>query len=742
MLDELSDSQAGESSISGDGELERMLESASLWEEAGGEQHLNAKDMLFALAKAGGGMHLKQCVPCRGEAQIIEDVLEDFEAGRIKPVGSRLRKRLHRLPRTGKKAPRSRTSAPLLHVPADPALWSGKGDGSKNGSASQSSRRSARPALSRSSTKTEAVRASEAAIAARIRADERRIDERRIDERRIDERRADQPRADELTIDERQATESLPSQSKSDRAKSRRQASRRISGRRRRSSVSRRQSASGVSGRKKTATSLRPAVRRPRQVPFIGVFAGLAAAAALLLSFTLFSSPSATPPTRRLSKNRPNRGPLVSDVLERDATRAPSSERPTEAPVRPEVDEPERPFPEIGPAPEAPKTSPEPERRGPAPEGVTTTEPEAGPKPAPEPAPEVKKPVDPVAAFDRRSIEDDGSRLVLATNRVFGRLALRRKDSDKWQNVRRGQAAIEVAPGDRLRARGGPVFMTLASGTELDLCLDQKTEVQIEGAKDGPVLGVGQGRIHCDFEQQFRPERLVVQTPHGALASAGSTFGVEVNNQHTITNIYEGALFSVSDSGSVPLEAGLAYQVEDGAAESKGKARARASAWSRAVRPSEEVLFRADFENEKLNAFKGRRVRRESQGYALRALPVANKHYGFLAHLRRGAFAAFRATDNLKIRFSYRLSQRGPLLIQLYNDTQKKSFKQSIARPKVGRWTRASFSVMDFSTYYAPGRDPVQKLDLFTEVKIFGGEPGSDTEFEVDGFEIYRKNYR
>src|SRR5690606_8094682 len=76
---------------------EYTLAAATIWEsldQRAKDQHLDSRDMLFALAKAGGGVHLEQCEPCRQEAELIENSVKDFEAQKTNTISPQLRQRL------------------------------------------------------------------------------------------------------------------------------------------------------------------------------------------------------------------------------------------------------------------------------------------------------------------------------------------------------------------------------------------------------------------------------------------------------------------------------------------------------------------------------------------------------------------------------------------------------------------------------------------------------------------------
>ena len=47
-----------------------------------------------------------------------------------------------------------------------------------------------------------------------------------------------------------------------------------------------------------------------------------------------------------------------------------------------------------------------------------------------------------------------------------------------------------------------------------------------------------------------------------------------------------------------------------------------------------------------------------------------------------------------------------------------------------------------FSTYYAPGKNPLRELDLLNAIAVYGGRPGFDPVLQLDELTIYRKVYR
>ena len=70
--------QAGESSRDPipDDKMMRLLRDSRSWSvDAGAATHLDETDMLFALAKAGGGVHLAECHTCHDEALAIEELV-------------------------------------------------------------------------------------------------------------------------------------------------------------------------------------------------------------------------------------------------------------------------------------------------------------------------------------------------------------------------------------------------------------------------------------------------------------------------------------------------------------------------------------------------------------------------------------------------------------------------------------------------------------------------------------------
>lgn len=658
---------------------ERWLSDPGIWspDKRSTQNHLEGRDMLFALAKAGGGVHLEECESCGDEAAIIEASVNDFEAGRIKAPHKDLRSRLLNLNKAKSESPWKK------HLGSDStAIVTGP-----------------RPA-------TEISRKSDAQRAAVIA---------------------------ELEKDQGSTTES--------KRKRRGQSSRRSSGRKRRSHQS---------GSRRRVQLERSSMST--------ILSGFAAAAAVLLIVVLFSSNKDTGVTDNntaKNKKRPSgKSTLVSDVKERNKPKkTPKSSLPDKK-IDAKIDQldPEPEFPKLEPKPDPETTIPEvkPEPKEPGKKVETNVKPRPEKKVEQPKKPKVDPEFDPNEAFARRKTTTDGGQLTIASSRVVGQLAVRKAGQDKWQAIKRGKAMVEVSPGDELRARGGAVFLTLSAGTELDLCLADKTNVRIEGAKDGPVLGLGKGKIHCDYDRNFSPQRFVIRTPHSSFSSGTSSFGVEVDKDKTTTNVYAGQVFCNYTAGqSAPLAVGRAFVAKYRQAP-KDKGKTRAAKWNRKVRPRRVIVFQANFERGK-NKFIGDRVRDSKGGWSIKGLPAKdNKYWGLLAHLPKGRFGAFRATEDLHVRFSYYLPKSAQLLIQMNNTTQRDNSNQSgryyaknFGVVEGGVWNTVTINMMnDMTAYFNPGHNIINNLDLFNEIWFYAGKPGEKFKFLVDNIEVFRKVYR
>lgn len=658
---------------------ERWLSDPGIWapEKRATQNHLEGRDMLFALAKAGGGVHLEECETCADEAAIIEACVNEFEVGRIKSPSKSLRSRLLKL------NPKEQESPWNKHLGSDStAIVAGP-----------------RPATELS------------------------------------------PQSDpqrDAVIAQLREDHSSPTDSK---RKKRGQSSRRASGRKRRSHQS---------GSRRRVQLERSSMST--------ILSGLAAAAALLLMVVLFSTSNKnTGPSDNTAKNKrvvgPKR-PLVSDVKNQGNGKKKPKAKVDDKKVDPKAEEPEKlpEFPELKPAPEpepfVPQPEAKPDRSGKKVE--TNVKPRPEKKPEQPEQPKVDPDFDPTEAFARRQTSDDGGQLTLTSSRVVGQLALKKAGEDNWRAVKRGKDMLEVSPGDELRARGGPVFLTLSAGTELDLCLSDKTNVRIEGAKDGPVLGLGKGKIHCDYDRNFSPQRFVIRTPHSSFSSGTSTFGVEVDRDKTTTNVYGGQVFcNYSGGESAPLAVGRAYVAKYRQAP-KAVGKARAAKWSRNVRPRKVIVFQANFERGK-NKFIGDRVRNSKGGWSIKGLQDKDsKYWGLKAHLPKGRFGAFRVTEDLHVKFSFYVPKASPVLIQMNNATQTDNnntsgryFAKNFGIMEGGRWNTVTINIMnDMTAYFNPGHNTINNLDLFNEIWFYAGKPGENFKFLVDNIEIFRKVYR
>jgi hypothetical protein len=507
------------------------------------------------------------------------------------------------------------------------------------------------------------------------------------------------------------------------------------------------------SGRRRTHTGSRRRVNAQTN-PMTGLLSGLAAAAALLLMIVIFASsgPGVIVDDDHTARNDPDKvtGPLVSD--------RPNEPKPKSLPENPPLNkDPVNPDPNpevepelLNPQPEFEPVIPEPGAVEPKKlPGTVETNPKKdpeveAPKPKVEEKPDPK--VDPSEAFARRHIADDGGHLMLTTSRIVGQLAMKKRGQDQWQAVKRGQDMVEMSPGDELSARGGPVFLTLSSGTELDLCMSEKTHVRIEGAKDGPVLGVGAGKIHCDFNRNFSPQVFVVKTPHSEFTSSGSTFGLEVKKGKTTANIYQGQVYYKGDQ-SQALHIGQAYAVKYKEAP-KASGKAKSAKWGRAVLPRREIIYLADFERG-TDQFTGDRFRQKNGNWVMKAKPVkGHKYWGLLSHLSQ--LRSFRVFEGIHVSFSCYMPKSAPFLIQMNNMTQADSSNQSgkyfaknFGTVEGQRWHRMTVNIMDdLTTYFDPGHYPVKERDLFNKIWFYAGKPGDNFDVLIDNIEIYRKVYR
>ncbi|MGE0707326.1 MAG: FecR domain-containing protein [Planctomycetota bacterium] len=522
-----------------------------------------------------------------------------------------------------------------------------------------------------------------------------------------------------------------------------------------------------ASGSRRRSGVIARAPRRSEAVPgwALGV---LAAAAGFLVALALAlqsgAGPGASSSSNHVARGpqpspeRP-RGPLVSDLQARrgeDGQTQPSPAHPepsaSASPADRDPATPERPLDpqpsdkpsdrpgERQPGDARPQPSVEQPQQGPR-DGTRVREPEetdpAVAKREPETPGPSQSPTGPAA---RETIVDDGARLEVALGRLNGSLAIS-DGTGTWRKLSRGEGAVSLKPGDRLRsARGG--FMSLEDGA-FEVCLDQGTELVVRGAAGGPVLGLERGRVHCEVQSLPADRHFVVSTAQGDYSVLGTVFAVEARPEASRVLVVEGTVKANNQRGETKVGAGLAAEIPAAAAPgTPGRYAARELGWAARLRPGRQLLFTTNFDDKKLGGFEGE-LRPDGRGGAALELGAlsGNQYWGRLAAIQEGRIAGFRPAPDVYVQFSVWVDHPVQVLFQAFNASQKKEFKQTFGHPG-GYWRTFTVSLLELSTYFDPGKNPVRVGDLFTDFEVYAGAPGDAGEILLDDVQIYRRVYR
>ncbi len=502
----------------------------------------------------------------------------------------------------------------------------------------------------------------------------------------------------------------------------------------------------------------RPAVRSlrgPRVQQPVWAWGVLASAAALLVVIALLA-PGPGPRTDVAGKQpgsepRPSSGQLVSDLLAQP--RAPQGDRaglegdrgtpslpPERAPddlhVEPEASEPGPERAELAMADE-PSSRAEPDTPPSEPRAGTQTRAEAD-RGGDSPRSGAEGPARPEAP-----ILDDGGRLALALARLGGQVGLRRGDGE-WRRLRPGPGELELMPGDRLRSAKAGAFLSLDDGA-FELCLARDSELVVRGAAAGPVLGLAEGKLLCEVATLPPDRRFEVRTGDGAFSVLGTVFAVEAGASDSRLLVSEGTVEVSNPHGRTRVPAGRSTRVAaDRAPDAHEAFDARELAWARALAPRRQIVYRAEFEGKNLAGFVGELSQEHAPrgGTALLLAPLRdNSYWGLGAHVPSGRMSGFRADPDTYVQFSIFCEQPAAVLIQANNQSQGKQFRKQLAHPG-GFWRTFTVPLLELSTYFDPGENPVRVGDLFVDLQVYAGEPGATGPALLDDVLIYRKLYR
>lgn len=541
------------------------------------------------------------------------------------------------------------------------------------------------------------------------------------------------------------------------RIKSGRVAAARTSSRGRTSGSRRSRRASGVSARRRSNNVTRMPHRPGVPAMALGV---LATAAGLLvaLAIVLQSDPLPNRPDVAVGPEHVGpRGPLVSDVIgsqegsqEGKDERLPSAE-PSREPVgeaaiaqRPVARDPlyPRPLqPEPRHEPREPLRPEEPQTEA-SPGAATRVRTEATQDPSNQdrgrPEPSQPKPSQSLPAT---RVNDDGGRLQLALSRVAGSLAVSRQGGE-WRKVARSRGELELQPGDRVRSGKRGAFLSLDEGA-FEVCLDTNSEVLVRGAARGPILGLERGKLLAEVRSLTADRRFVIATEQGDYAVLGTVFAVEANADASRVLVAEGTVAARNSRGETKVPAGQTATIpREAAPELSGPLARRDLQWARPFRPRRQLLFDVSFDDKKQGGFMGQLERDGKGGLAMRLNKLeGNKFWGQDASIQEGRINGFRPGPDVYVQFSLWVEQETSVLFQTFNASQKKEFKQFFAHPG-GYWRTFTVPLLELSTYYDPGQNPVRKGDLFVDLEIYAGRPGDEQKVLLDDVQIYRRVYR
>ncbi|MCW8141850.1 MAG: FecR domain-containing protein, partial [Planctomycetota bacterium] len=345
-------------------------------------------------------------------------------------------------------------------------------------------------------------------------------------------------------------------------------------------------------------------------------------------------------------------------------------------------------------------------------------------------------------------IVDDGGQVQLALTRLKGNVSLVRGQT-AGEGLVRGQGVVTLRPGDRLRTRagsGGGAFLSLDEGT-YELCLDQGTEVVVRGAAGGPVIGLERGRLVAEVSTLPADKRFAVATAQGTFSVLGTVFAVETDAAGSRLTVAEGMVEAHTQHGSATVPAGAAVSVATG--QGPGdlvRAESGRLAWARAWSPRRDVLYVAHLDDARsMNGFQGELTSDTtwlaSPGALLFSSAGDNRYWGLVARAPAHRLRAFRAAPDLYVQFSVWSEKQTQLLFESLNGTQNKEFKRNLPDAPAGRWKTYTIPVMEFTTYFDPGKHPLREGDLLLDLEVYAGDPGEAFKVVLDEVVVFRKVY-
>lgn len=535
------------------------------------------------------------------------------------------------------------------------------------------------------------------------------------------------------------------------------------------------------------ATALEASNRRAatRPVAYAGVFGFSAAAAAAVIVAVLASANSVEPTTPSRSDliaRRPDAGASLP-LAPRRAPTATSSTAPTRPPVardqgerdslpRPPVSD-ERPNPRSLEAPgdepvgEPPEAATGPAPAGPDAQAPATSEPRDGAAPTtvaggPQAASAAGNPTDGRLRSEPRdpspldaAPEDDGATVELELAQLAGSAAVRPRGDEKWSNLTRRDGRLALRSGDRIRTSGG-AFLSLAQGA-YELSVAPRSEIVVRGAKDGPVLGLTEGRLLCEVESFPESRSLTVATHSGQVTAGDSAsgarttgviFAMVADDRRTVCSVERGSVACRGARGPArSLAAGTSCAVARGGAASEPTAVAAFDdGWARGLRPQRQPIYEARFDRGDLCGFSGETqdtLTLKRPGAALLFAPLdGNRYWGLSARAPKGKVRPLRASPDTRVEVTFWLERESKVVFQLVNERQSKNYKRDLGSQPAGSWQTETFSIMDLDTYFDPGQSPVREGDMFSEIEVLAGNPGDRWKALLGNLVVYRKLYR
>lgn len=146
--------------------------------------------------------------------------------------------------------------------------------------------------------------------------------------------------------------------------------------------------------------------------------------------------------------------------------------------------------------------------------------------------------------------------------------------------------------------------------------------------------------------------------------------------------------------------------------------------------------FYSDFENGSSEGWSGK-ASKDTTGpgskFSLEAAKINNPYFACAAS--KNFRSRLETGNNTTVEFEYFIKDGSLLRIQMYSPSNKDNFYYDIKNPAAGQWTKISMPLADFRDNAHTGKSP-QRQDTFSNIQIYGGTGGENTQLFIDNVRI------